>query len=480
MKWTGSHALSVVAIALAACLAAGAPDAAAQEQGPRNPISSFFNAIFGGGQQQRQQQHYENPNRRPSDLVPNRRPSERRTEQRRSRPQPQQSAPRRSSTQAASAPAPKTTKNPDAMKVVVFGDAFASGLAKGLEDAFAENADLVVVARGEEGLGLAGAAPNSLKAKVDAYIAEATEEARTKAAAAVAAKAEAEARAKAEAEAQAQAEAADEPDAASDGAELVADPDAPGETEGAGDAAPVVEARPDIGAAVVMVGMGDRTPITTADGSVAFGTEMWRDLYSQRVEALMETFTTAGIPLYWVGLPPVEDSRLSAELGFFNEVFRMRSYRAGAEFVDIWNGFVDANNAYAQSGPDIKGEIRELRTGDGAGFTVAGNRKLAHFVAREIRRDFVREGEVVTDVTVMSRAGPRPFMPSEEMRRTGRGEVVNLNGLSGTGLLAGGLDEGPTPPENSAYRKVILQGHTLPPESGRSDDFSWPREPAGG
>jgi hypothetical protein len=47
-------------------------------------------------------------------------------------------------------------------------------------------------------------------------------------------------------------------------------------------------------------------------------------------------------------------------------------------FVDVWDGFVDEDGRYAQSGPDYEGQIRRLRSGDGVHFTEAGTRKLAH------------------------------------------------------------------------------------------------------
>ena len=170
---------------------------------------------------------------------------------------------------------------------------------------------------------------------------------------------------------------------------------------------------------------------------------------------------------------------MSAENGVFNEIFRARAYRTGADFVDIWNGFVDENNDYAASGPDVKGEIRQLREEDGVGFTSAGARKVAHFVAREIRRDYVGGGEIV-DLSPAPQEGPRPYLPSEAMLATGRGEIFNLNAAPPPGgLLAGGIDEGPTAPEDSAYYKIIMRGEPPAPEPGRSDDFSWPRERIG-
>lgn len=66
---------------------------------------------------------------------------------------PQRAAPRRSqppsrgggSRQVATPPEPTVEKNPDAAKVLVVGDFMASGLADGLEEAFAESSNVVIL-----------------------------------------------------------------------------------------------------------------------------------------------------------------------------------------------------------------------------------------------------------------------------------------------------------------------------------------------
>ena len=49
---------------------------------------------------------------------------------------------------------------------------------------------------------------------------------------------------------------------------------------------------------------------------------------------------------------------------------------------DSWT----SSGRYSPQGPDYEGQIRRLRTGDGAYFTKYGVRKLAHDVDREIQR----------------------------------------------------------------------------------------------
>ncbi len=231
--------------------------------------------------------------------------------------------------------------------------------------------------------------------------------------------------------------------------------------------------------AVIMIGANDRQALSDAAGEHEPRSDRWRELYAERVDAIIKIFADRKVPLYWVSLPPVASGRLGQDYAYFNELFRERAYRHGIEFVDIWNSFVDEAGNYAAAGPDINGERRQLRAEDGLHFTAAGNRKLAHFVAREIRRDFGRDGGLFLALP-QGPSGPQPFMPSDEQLRTGVGEVVALTGAQGgTGTaLAGGPEPTPEAPRDSAYRQVILEGETPETELGRADDFSWPRKSA--
>ncbi|MEJ8573847.1 SGNH family hydrolase [Microbaculum marinum] len=356
-------------------------------QQKKDPISAFFNTLFGG-------------------LT------------RKSQPTPQNAVPpTRSSSGSAPARAPAVVqpkkpaaaeKAPDAKRVVVFGDFFADGLESGLKEAFLESSSVIV-----EGLSSA----SSGLVRDDHY---------------------------------------DWPEAI---AERLLDTEKP------------------VDIAVVMIGANDRQELGDAAGEYPPRSERWRELYSERIDQIIELFTDRNIPLYFVSLPPVASGTMSQDYAYFNDIFRERAYRYGIEFVDLWNSFVDEAGNYTSSGPDVNGEHRQLRGEDGLHFTAAGNRKLAHFVAREIRRDFGREGGLFLALP-HGPTGPQPFLPSDEQIRTGVGEVIPLTGTQGGSgsALAGGPDPTPEAPRDSAFYQVILEGEVPAAEPGRADDFSWPRQ----
>lgn len=352
----------------------------------KDPISSFFNALFGGMSRKSQ----------PSRTL--------------NAPKPSTGSRAGVTTRQRGAPAPApAVKAEDAKRVVVFGDFFADGLETGLAEAFLESASVIVDGQNSASSGLVRDDHFNWPAFISGWL---------------------------------------------------ADP----------------EKKTDL--AVIMVGANDRQELSDADGTHDPRNERWRELYAQRIDAIIQLFADRGVPLYWVSLPPVASGKLNQDYAYFNEIYRERAYRHGIEFVDIWNSFVDEAGNYAASGPDVNGERRQLRAEDGLHFTAAGNRKLAHFVAREIRRDLGRSDGLFLALP-QAPSGPQPFMPSDEMLKTGVGEVVALTGMQG-GMgttLAGGPDQTPEPPRDSAYFQVILEGEAdARATPGRADDFTWPRK----
>lgn len=225
--------------------------------------------------------------------------------------------------------------------------------------------------------------------------------------------------------------------------------------------------------AVILIGANDRQALRDAAGEHAPRSERWRELYIERIDEIMQVFVDRKVPTYWVSLPPVANGKLSQDYGYFNDIYRERAYRYGVDFIDIWNSFLDETGKYAAVGPDVNGEQRQLRAEDGLHFTASGNRKLAHFVARAIRRDFGRDGGLFLALP-QGQAGPQPFMPGDEQIRSGIGDVVPLTGAPGTGVsLAGGPEPSPVPPIDSAYYQVLVVGEAPRPAPGRADDFTW-------
>lgn len=140
--------------------------------------------------------------------------------------------------------------------------------------------------------------------------------------------------------------------------------------------------------AIVMIGESDRVALRSSTGRrVPAGSPEWLAEYARRVDVLMKTVKRRNAGVYWVGLPILARGDANEQAQRMNDVLRERAYLNGFKYIDAYAGFSDEAGGYSAYGPDLQGKIRVLRQGDGVSFTGAGNRKLAHFVEKDLRRD---------------------------------------------------------------------------------------------
>src|SRR5258707_2622443 len=185
---------------------------------------------------------------------------------------------------------------------------------------------------------------------------------------------------------------------------------------------------------------------------------------------------SAGMPVFWVGLPPQRATSATADSTYLNELYRQRAEKAGIVYVDVWEGFVDSSGQFAAQGPDFEGQIRRLRSGDGIYFTKPGARKLAHYVEREIQRSITNRGvPVALPVPTDSGAQAPNAKTGAPAQRPAAGPVMPLTAMQvAPEELIGGGRANPSPVDASASR-VLTKGDPIAARTGRADDFSWPR-----
>jgi hypothetical protein len=205
-----------------------------------------------------------------------------------------------------------------------------------------------------------------------------------------------------------------------------------------------------------------------------FRTEEWEAYYSKRIDATIAALKSAGVPVFWVGLPSIRGPKSTADMQYLDDLYRGRVEKAGLNYIDVWDGFVDDSGRYVPQGPDFEGQTRRLRAGDGVHFTKAGARKLAHYLEREIRRVMAPGAELVA----LPSSEPMPATPAKPSGPAARplaGPVVPLTASVSAGQeLAGGKNAAPLPAPKSVTR-ALVNGDAITPPAGRADDFAWPR-----
>jgi uncharacterized protein len=221
-------------------------------------------------------------------------------------------------------------------------------------------------------------------------------------------------------------------------------------------------------------------PTTAANHE--FRSEKWGELYAKRVDDTIAALKSKGVPVLWVGLPPIRGPRARTDLAYLNDLFRARAQKAGITYVDVWDGFVDEDGNFSLRGPDYNGQIRQLRSTDGVYFTKAGALKLGHYVEREIQR------LMTARATPVALPAPEPQQPAPTAKpgtpapRPAAGPIVPLTGtatapedLAGSGPSRSAST---TPTTDPVAARVLVRGESSPAPTGRADDFSWPRPDA--
>jgi len=217
---------------------------------------------------------------------------------------------------------------------------------------------------------------------------------------------------------------------------------------------------------VVSMGANDRQQMTVAGNSEKFRSEAWTKEYEARIAALARE---GGRPLLWMGMPPFQSSALTADMTTLNTLYRAGVEKAGGEFVDIWDGFVDEDGKFVISGSDINGQQVRLRGSDGINFTKAGKRKLAFYVEKEIRRllgDAATGPGLQSDLKDLVVTAP----PAEDAEIT-KTQPIGLADPAldgGTALLGGTALKGNG---KSLRDKLVEKGETANAPLGRVDDF---------
>jgi len=204
-------------------------------------------------------------------------------------------------------------------------------------------------------------------------------------------------------------------------------------------------------------------------GVAEFRTDQWAEIYSKRIDDTIAALKSKGVPVFWVGLPSMRGAKATADTVYLNDLYRARAERAGVVYIDIWDGFVDESGKYSNFGPDYEGQVRRLRSQDGVYFTKFGALKLAHYVAREIRRHM---NSRVTPVALPS--GPlAPTTPDgKPAARPVAGPVIPLTVVPGNSeeLLGGAGNSSPHGDATAA--RVLVKGEPVEAPRGRADNFA--------
>jgi hypothetical protein len=227
--------------------------------------------------------------------------------------------------------------------------------------------------------------------------------------------------------------------------------------------------------AVMIIGINDRQPLKVDGKSLKPLTDEWVAAYQPRVRAVVDAIHNAGKPLIWIGLPAMSKTDFSTAMGQISAIQRLAAFAGGAEFLDIYERFVDDEGKYTSYGPDLNGARVKMRKDDGIHFSAAGADKLAFYLSQSIKL-FYRGGGAVgievadalagTDAALMVRP---PYQGLGQIRLLEvAGAVIPLTATPKRAsdlVVSGAVPVAATPSEAFDMRMLVEA------PVGRADDF---------
>lgn len=150
--------------------------------------------------------------------------------------------------------------------------------------------------------------------------------------------------------------------------------------------------------AVFIIGINDRQKMRINDVSYGSLSPEWSAEYQNRVAAVVSALRAANKPTIWVGLPPMAKTEYNKTMSGISEIQRLAAFGGGAEFLDIYERFVDDEGKYTSYGPDLNGKNVRMRKDDGIHFSSAGADKLAFYLAQTLKLYYRGAGSVGLEV----------------------------------------------------------------------------------
>ncbi len=137
---------------------------------------------------------------------------------------------------------------------------------------------------------------------------------------------------------------------------------------------------------VVMIGANDAQDFL-GPPDVPYTSSQWNTLYAQRVAQFMQIAGSGGAAVVWVGMPPMQDPSVNAQMADINSVVQQQAAQAHppVTYVDTDKSLGTAQGGYTAFVTNAAGQIVTVRTPDGTHLTPGGGQVVAQQVIAELQ-----------------------------------------------------------------------------------------------
>jgi hypothetical protein len=136
---------------------------------------------------------------------------------------------------------------------------------------------------------------------------------------------------------------------------------------------------------VVMIGANDAQDFL-GPPDTPYASPAWNGLYEQRVAQFMQIAGSTGALVVWVGMPPMQNPGLNAQMADLNTIVKQQAAAAKppVTFIDTTKSLGTPMGGYTAFTTNAAGQIVNIRTPDGTHLTPGGGQVAAQQVIAQL------------------------------------------------------------------------------------------------
>jgi lysophospholipase L1-like esterase len=137
---------------------------------------------------------------------------------------------------------------------------------------------------------------------------------------------------------------------------------------------------------VIMMGANDPQDFP-GPPDIPFTSSKWNPAYADRVSTFMQIAGAGGATVIWVGMPPMQNGGLSAEMSDINAVDQQQAamHKPPVDYISCWTLLGTAQGGYTPFITNASGQVVNVRTPDGTHLTPAGGEVLSQTVINYLK-----------------------------------------------------------------------------------------------
>jgi hypothetical protein len=148
-------------------------------------------------------------------------------------------------------------------------------------------------------------------------------------------------------------------------------------------------------AVIVMLGANDPWDMAVRQKFVPFGSPEWMEEYAARVHEIMSFCMENGVPIAWVGMPPMRKDKFDRQVTVCNRIYEEEAKKTGALYVSSRDILTGGDGLYTKFLANEKGGRAVARADDGIHFSAYGADRLADYVLRSMKESGMLPSEKI-------------------------------------------------------------------------------------